>query len=105
VVPTNYPGDVASDWPDLLNIVRERVLPQRLAQGDVSARRKWWKFKRPNMYLYNAIADLKYVVARSLTSARFESFAILPNTYIFDQTLLIFLVRLPPPSQFVLTAT
>jgi N-6 DNA Methylase len=95
-VSVDYPDDVAADWPDLLEIVKRRVLPQRLAQDDQASKRKWWKFKRPNMHLYNAMRNSTHVVARSLTSTHFSSFAILPNIYIFDQTLLIFVGRTLP---------
>ena len=90
-VSTDYPGPVAADWPDLLEIVRRRVLPQRNVQGDVSSKKKWWRFKRPNMHLYKTINNCTHLVTRSLTSAHFASFAKLPNKYIFDQTLLVFI--------------
>ena len=30
VVPVDYPGPVAADWPELLGIVEERVKPERM---------------------------------------------------------------------------
>ncbi|SDK28051.1 MULTISPECIES: Eco57I restriction-modification methylase domain-containing protein [Bradyrhizobium] len=91
IVPANYPEDVCSDWPDLLAIVEKYVHPERDAQGDKSAKRKWWKFKRPNMFLYRSIADADFVIARSLTSTHFSTFARVRADQIFDQTALIFL--------------
>jgi hypothetical protein len=90
IVPKDYPGDVAEDWPDLLKIVKERVLPQRLAQRDANSKRKWWQFKRPNMHLYRTVGNEPFVLARSLTSAQFPCFSILKNIFIYDQTLLVF---------------
>lgn len=91
IVPFDYPHDVAGDWPDLLEIVRERVRPEREKQGDEAAKRKWWRYKRPNMRLYDEIADLDFVVARSVTSAHFSTFARVSANQIFDQTALVFL--------------
>jgi hypothetical protein len=36
IVSIDYPGDVAADWPDLLEIVERRVLPQRNNQDSVT---------------------------------------------------------------------
>jgi hypothetical protein len=90
IVSGDYPGDVASDWPDLLEIVKRRVLPQRNSQGDASAKTRWWKFKRPNMYLYDVTSNYSCLLVRSLTSAHFTSFTVILNKYIVDQTLLVF---------------
>jgi hypothetical protein len=53
VVSTDYPGEVAEDWPDLLEIVRRRVKPDRDTQKRKAIRERWWQFadKRPGLYL------------------------------------------------------
>ena len=49
IVPVDYPDPVAADWPDLLQIVEERVKPERLkaAQKSKSSHAKraavWWQ--------------------------------------------------------------
>ena len=52
VVPTDYPGPVAEDWPDLIGIVRERVKPDRDGQNRKALRVRWWQYaeKRPGLY-------------------------------------------------------
>ena len=79
----------ANRWPQLVSLVRERVLPQRLAQNDRRCRELWWQFKRPTTTLYTTCAPLSRVIARSLTSARF-CFTFLPKGYVYDQTLVVF---------------
>lgn len=44
VVPSDYPGPVASDWPDLLEIVERLVKPSRITDNREVRRRKWWIF-------------------------------------------------------------
>ncbi len=48
IVPLDYPGPVAADWPDLLKIVEEKVRPQRLLlSGNTTAMHRnklWWRF-------------------------------------------------------------
>lgn len=51
VVPTDYPGSTAADWPDLLAIVRDRVKPERDVQTRDALRERWWQYaeKRPGL--------------------------------------------------------
>jgi len=54
-VPADYPSRVAADFPDLLDVVREKVKPERDDSVDKIARTKWWLFLRPRAELYHAI--------------------------------------------------
>jgi hypothetical protein len=51
IVPNDYPGKVASDWPDLLEIVRQKVKPERDVQTRDALRQRWWQYaeKRPGL--------------------------------------------------------
>jgi hypothetical protein len=51
IVPKDYPYPVAADWPDLLQIVKERVKPERDIQKRDALRDRWWQFaeKRPGL--------------------------------------------------------
>ena len=58
-VPADYPGRVAEDFPEVLDIVRRRVKPEgdRL-KGNPSAegrKRRWWLYGRDAKALYHAI--------------------------------------------------
>ena len=49
VVPIDYPEPVADDWPELLEIVEEKVKPQRDALAPINSMNReasasWWRF-------------------------------------------------------------
>jgi hypothetical protein len=69
VVPRDYPGPVAADYPDCLRIVEERVKPERLLNNDEGARAYWWRFLRPRSELLAAIAGLERVLVRARVSS------------------------------------
>lgn len=54
-VPSNYPGRVAEDFPDLLSIVTERVKPERDNNNRAVYRINWWHFAEKRPALYHAI--------------------------------------------------
>lgn len=97
-VPTDYPDPVAADYPDCLQIVVEKVKPERdkLAVGDATARdraRRWWQFARPTMTLYATITEMDRVIALSLVNNHL-GFDWVPNEITYAHRLVIFaLVR------------
>jgi hypothetical protein len=93
IVPHDYPNEVAEDWPDLVEIVRRRVKPQRDAQGREARRIRWWQFGEKTPSLYTAIAPLERVLVRSLTSSHFPCFAFLDKGFVYDQTLIVWPLR------------
>lgn len=62
IVPLDYPGPVAADWPDLLEIVRTKVKPERDRNNRDVYRRYWWKYAEKRGDLYRAIAPLERVL-------------------------------------------
>lgn len=46
-VPCDYPGFVASDYPDLLAILESKVKPERQKQKEEGGRNRWWIYLRP----------------------------------------------------------
>ena len=89
VVPLDYPDRVAADWPSLLNIVEQKVRPNRIEDNRAVYRRSWWKYAEKRVDLYAAIVGLDRVLARSLTSKNF-CFCFLPAAMVYDQTLILF---------------
>ena len=93
VVPVDYPGPVAADWPELLGIVEERVKPERAKLGDNGdARRrkeKWWLWGRYTPALFAATAGLTRVLAISRVS-ELTSLAFLESGTIFSDRLIVF---------------
>jgi hypothetical protein len=58
-VPADYPGRVAADFPELLEVVRRLVKPERdKLGGNATAegrKKKWWLYGRDAKALYHAI--------------------------------------------------
>lgn len=54
-VPLDYPGRVAADFPELLEIVRRLVKPDRDQNTRRERREKWWHFAEKCPALYHAM--------------------------------------------------
>ena len=89
LVPVDYPDAVASDWPDLLDVVERYVKPGRLALGDkpvdLPRKKYWWRFASPARNLHKAIHGLRSVQAILFTAphlavARLNSRVVFANT-------------------------
>jgi hypothetical protein len=64
--PKNPKGrPYASDYPDCLAIVIEKVKPEREKNKDKQRREIWWRFTRPTIELYSAIAKMERVLVTS----------------------------------------
>lgn len=62
IVPADFPGQVAEDWPDLIEIVQRRVKPDRDGQKRQALRERWWQYAEKRPGLYNTIRDLDKVM-------------------------------------------
>ena len=95
VVPLDYPHRVAADWPDLLQVVEERVRPYRnlLSHStiDLSHKRKWWLFANSRPHLSKAISSLDRVLAICRVSPH-AAFAFLPTNIAYADSLILFAV-------------
>ena len=89
VVPTDYPESVAEDWPDLLEIVEDRVLPVRSKQKRKALRDRWWHYAEKRPGLYRAIEGLDRVLAIS-SVGQHATFAFLPTGMVYSHALIIF---------------
>jgi hypothetical protein len=95
-VPVDYEEPVASDWPDLLSIVEQKVRPERLRKAEGAARRFWWRFVRQRPEMHKAIRGLKKVVVRPFTSTHFAVSTFASNQHIvFNKTLVVFAFHQP----------
>ena len=70
LVPSDYPGPVAADYPDCLAIVEKKVKPQRDRLPNNSAinrdaASRWWQYLAYRRGLQGAIRDLDRVLAVS----------------------------------------
>ena len=89
LVPADYPGEVAEDWPDLIEIVRRRVKPERDVQKRKALRVRWWQYAEKRPGLYTAIAPLAQVVACSRIGNAF-AFTLLPKGVIPNEKTVVF---------------
>ena len=89
IVPPDYPGPVAADWPGLLAIVEERVKPEREQVNRKARRNYWWRFGDRQPALYGAIAGLDRVLAISQVGHQ-VAFASLLRDMVYAQTLNVF---------------
>lgn len=86
--------DEAARWPDLLEIVRERVKPERdrLRVDNASARtlrEKWWSYQAHRPTLYPALAALPRCLVNSQVSKHLI-FAFQPTDRVFGHTLYVY---------------
>ena len=61
----------ARRWPDLMQIIEERVKPERDELKDKGGREKWWQFLRPRPELYGAIRDKPQILVNALYGTQF----------------------------------
>ncbi|AGY56938.1 Eco57I restriction-modification methylase domain-containing protein [Gloeobacter kilaueensis] len=93
IVPADYPGPVAVDWPDLLHIVEEKVKPRRLLDNRASYRKFWWQFAEKRTDLFQAIQSLTRVLVINCGASKFISFTWLQSNTIYANTLDIIVVE------------
>jgi hypothetical protein len=61
--------DAQSGWPDLFEVVENRVKPQRMKDKRDHRREQWWQHGERQPGLYIAVASLDYVFALSFVSS------------------------------------
>ena len=94
VVPVDYPGPVAADWPDLLGIVEEKVKPARahLTKNAIGRKRAkfWWQYGSPAKQLYDSIRNLDDVLVTGAAATKYHVFARIPANKVFSHKLIAF---------------
>ena len=115
-VSFDYPFPVAKDFPDVLEIIEERVRPERNHHPEKLARERWWCFQRPRPELFHSLGRggtyakhpewwrndgfCDYFVGTTLTSKN-RFFVLLQNDAIIDQTI----VAICDKRQFVILSS
>ena len=93
VVPLDYPGPVAADWPELLEIVKIKVEPKRakLTKNAIGRKRAkfWWHYGSTAKELYATTADRDRVLANSRVSHRLQ-LAFLPTSMVYADSLIVY---------------
>lgn len=96
VVSADYPGPVAADWPDLLEIVERRVKPQRRTDKREVYRRRWWQYAERRVALYPAVQKLSNTLALSRVSPNLAISTITTQAVYADSIDLILFDNLAP---------
>jgi hypothetical protein len=89
MVPLDYPDPVSADWPDLLQIVKQKVKPARDTDNREVRKRYWWRFGERAPAMYAATGPLDRVLAVSEVGERF-GFAFLPTGQVYGHTTVVF---------------
>ena len=87
IVPVDYPGGVAQDWPDLIDVVARLVKPTRDKDDRPARRKRWWRFGDRQPGLYRAIDGLPRVLAINCGACPHMAFAFLPANMVYANTL------------------
>lgn len=90
VVPADYPAPVAEDWPDLIEIIRIMVKPERDPQKRDALRNRWWQYAEKRPGLRRALANQRYVFVNSSKATPHHAIAVLPVGLLYTQNLNIF---------------
>ena len=85
----DWPLERAEQYPDCLQIVRERVKPQRDLVNREAHRRYWWHYGDKRPALYKAITGLDRVLTITLVSRTIAP-AFVPKGIVYSHALAIF---------------
>ncbi len=107
-VPRDFPGKVATDFPDLLPIVEEKVKPDRAEKKRKQYREIWWQFAEKQKALYAALGVGKFLsheIDGERSSApssnralcqvmisKYLAISIVPTNIVFSHRLVVFTV-------------
>lgn len=81
--------ETARQYPELLQILEERVKPERDKVGEKGDRENWWKFARYRGELRKATANLQNILVRSCISDT-NSIVFVPTSQINSKQMVIF---------------
>jgi hypothetical protein len=93
VVPIDYQEAVATDWPDLIDILLRLVKPVRDKESRKARRERWWRFGDRQPGLYAAIAPIERVLVNSSKATPHHAIAILDRGYVYSQNLNVFAIN------------
>ncbi len=81
--------EVRKNYPDLMEIVEEKVKPKRLNQGSIVNPSRWWMFARPASALQKAIEGYDRVLVISRVGNA-VAFIFLPTGMVYAESLVVF---------------
>jgi hypothetical protein len=81
--------DAAAKWPELFDLVRQKVKPHRDKANRAAHRDRWWRYGETRPGLTSAVARLQRVLVVSKTTKYF-GFVFLNSAYVFSEKLKVF---------------
>jgi len=69
--PDDYDGPVATDYPDCLEIIKQRVYPERKKK---KRDQKWWQYWRLRSELYSKLEQLNWALAIATQATKYVAF-------------------------------
>ena len=86
--------ECVSRWPELINIVRQKVKPQRdrLGNDSTSKSRKacWWQYGSYPKGLFDALMSYDKCIVTGAGAAAFHQFAVVSASHVFSHKLIVF---------------
>ena len=82
----------ARQWPDLIDIIEQKVKPARDGDKREVYRNLWWQFAERRPALYLAIRSNQRVLVTAQTASNFAP-SFIPNGSVYDQTLVVFALQ------------
>ena len=79
----------ANEYPECLQIIREKVKPERDKVKRKCYREKWWQFAEKGVNLYKTINSLNRVLFHSFTS-KYVAFSFVPSALIYAAPHVVF---------------
>lgn len=80
--------EASKRYPNLMNILRERVFPDRSVNNDKRRREIWWQFSRPTYELYETVRCLRHVLAIN-RHTKHLALAVVPVNYIYSDATVV----------------
>ena len=80
----------AETWPDLINIVRELVKPERDRQKRKALRERWWQYAEKRPGLVASLSGLNRVLVINCGATPHHTFTFLSARIVFANTLAVF---------------
>ncbi len=84
-VPIDYALPVAFDWPDLIELVEQKMKNIRASHSTAP----WWQFERPRSELYRTVKGMTKVLCTSQTG-NCQGFCFVPEQVVWSHTAIVF---------------
>ncbi len=85
----DWPLEHAERYPNLIQIVREKVKPERDRIRRERNRRRWWIYAETRPGLYSAIRQIQRVLIRAIHS-EFHFLSFVPNDWVYSHGTVVF---------------